>query len=308
MLYRIIKRVPRLEPDNVDALNNLGHALLATNRPAEAVHQHEAALRLAPRSASLHNNLAAALQVLDRHDDAIAHYRQALSVRPDDASTWANLGMALREIGRIGEARDAFGRAAALAPNEARYLRYVADCTTLGTGDATIAIMEALAGRMAMLPEPEQRQLHSALAKAYSDTGQLALAFAHMAEGNRLQTIRLGYSEPAVLGQLQRIAATFTKPALAARQGLGHSSPVPIFIVGMPRSGTTLVEQVLASHPQVFGGGELQEFPRLMEETFGREQGLPPLADALTGQQVVSFGIALCGGDRKADGIHAHHR
>lgn len=130
--------------------------------------------------------------------------------------------------------------------------------------DPQLAIMEDLAQHSGSLSANDQVELHFALAKAYGDIGRHGAAFEHLAAGNRLKRKLLAYDEAAQLALLRNIGDVFTPELIGARQGLGHPSTLPVFIVGMPRSGTTLVEQVLASHPRVFGAGELLYLPELV--------------------------------------------
>jgi hypothetical protein len=120
--------------------------------------------------------------------------------------------------------------------------------------------MEALAERLPAMTEVEQTQLHFALAKAYEDQRRFEQAFAHYSAGNASRRRRMDYDEPTTLHRLQRFAPAFDGQAMRRAPPRGASPDVPIFIVGMPRSGSTLVEQILASHACVFGGGELSYF------------------------------------------------
>jgi tetratricopeptide (TPR) repeat protein len=256
-------------PDDAEIHNNLGLALHAGSRQREAVVHLERAIAVRPGFAAAHNNLAMALQALDRHDEAIAHYRKAAAASPPQASRHANLGVALQEIGRLDEARQAFKKAIELAPTAGRFYRNLADCTRFAAADPEIAAMAALAREGAALTQEDRRQLLFALGKAFADIGQHDRAFACWAEGNALNRARLGYDEAAVLDCFARLQAVFDADLIAQKTGAGDPSPIPVFIVGMPRSGTTLVEQILASHSRVFGAGELLDFSREAERACG---------------------------------------
>jgi Sulfotransferase family len=117
--------------------------------------------------------------------------------------------------------------------------------------------METLLQSIESLPAREQIELRFALAKAYDDTGRPDDAFRQLLAGNALKRRQIAYDEAATLTEIDRIQAIFTPKLMQSLQGEGDPSSVPIFIVGMPRSGTTLIEQILASHPHVFGAGEL---------------------------------------------------
>jgi hypothetical protein len=129
-------------------------------------------------------------------------------------------------------------------------------------GDRQLAAMELIASDPTRLLAQDRIYLHFALAKAYQDVGEFERCFGHLLEGNTLKRQETAYDEADVRGRLARIAKVFTSALLKEKQGLGDLSSVPIFIVGMPRSGTSLIEQILASHPKVFGAGELMNLAK----------------------------------------------
>ena len=114
-------------------------------------------------------------------------------------------------------------------------------------------------------PEDQKVELHFALAKAYNDLKRYEPAFEHLQKGNAIKRRRVSYGEALDMEFSRAIAASFTSELFETRRGAGDPSDVPVFVVGMPRSGTTLVEQILASHPSVFGAGELMYMYRLAE-------------------------------------------
>jgi hypothetical protein len=153
--------------------------------------------------------------------------------------------------------------------------------------------MEELAGDRTLLPEEDCRQLLFALGKALADLGQHERSFGYLVEGNALKRQQIGYDEAKVLGEFARIAAVFGPELMEKRRGLGHPSAVPVFILGMPRSGTTLVEQILASHPKVFGAGELLDFERAVTGLSGADGDrtpFPELVPLLSGDQLRQLG------------------
>jgi tetratricopeptide (TPR) repeat protein len=281
-----------LDPTHADAHNNLGLTLQAANRHAEAIAHHERALGMRPGFAAAHNNLALAMQALNRHDEAIEHYRQAIAAEPGHALRRCNMGVALQEIGRLDEACGAFEQAIRLAPRCGRFYRHLADCRQFTPGDPAVAAMEALAAERRSLPEDDRRQLLFALAKAYADLGEYDSSFEYLLEGNALKRQQIGYDEAGVLGQFRRIEAVFTKGLIRRRSGIGHPSPVPVFIVGMPRSGTTLIEQTLAGHPQVFGAGELAD----LGNAAWRLGGFPEVIESLPDEALRRFGAGYVEG------------
>ncbi|HUZ74716.1 MAG TPA: tetratricopeptide repeat protein [Stellaceae bacterium] len=255
-----LERALALRPDYLQAHSNLGHVLLALGRDEEAADHYQQALALAPGAGRLEKGLGRALVGLDRHTEAIAHYEKAIALDDGDYEAHGWLGNALVQIGRLSEAAASLEKAVALAPHKAVLYYDLVQTRRLAADDPWLAAMEACAGDMESLLPNDRIALHFALGKAYADIGQHERSFRHLDEGNALKRRTLTYDEAGVLGGFDRIRAATSSALFRARQGCGDPSAVPVFIVGMPRSGTTLVEQVLAAHPSVFGAGELKAF------------------------------------------------
>jgi tetratricopeptide (TPR) repeat protein len=253
-------------PDYVDALNNRGIALSDLGRPAEALVCLDGALALKQDYAEACNNRGNALKILGRAAEALASYERALAIRTDYPQAVENIGILLAELGRLDEATDAIEAAIALAPTRARSYYLLSDVRRLVPGEPHLLAMQNLALDMAALGPDEQIDLHFALGKALADIGDRAGSFQHLIEGNALKRAQTDYDEAAVLRTLEDMPAAFTEELVGAAAGLGDPSEVPIFIVGMPRSGTTLVEQILASLPDVFGAGETADFSKSVAE------------------------------------------
>jgi len=251
------ERALSIAPKDALAENNLGMALAALNRHEEAVEHYRKALKEQPNSPAVLNNLGNSLDMLVRPAESLEAFEKLLALDPDNA--WANLsaGNAHRILGRLDDAHRFYERAAALAPDVPSFQRALAETKRFRENDPQLAAMEDLAQRIESLAGNEQIELHFALAKAYDDIGRHARAFEHLQGGNALKRRTVAYDEAAQLGALRKIEEAFTSELIATKRGLGDLCDLPIFIVGMPRSGTTLVEQILASHPRVFGAGEL---------------------------------------------------
>ena len=243
-----------LQPGFAAAYFNLGTALAALNRPEEAVVQYRKALAAQPAFPAALNNLGNALQTLSRAAESLEAFEKLLTLDPNGAPAQYGAGNALQALGRLEEAHRAYQRAVALAPGVPMFHVALADAKKFREGDPQLAVMENLARER--LGEKERIALHFALAKAYDDLGRHPLAFEHLRSGNAIKRTTIAYDEAALLGAYRDIAQAFTSEFIDARRGQGDPSEAAIFIVGMPRSGTTLVEQVLASHPRVFGAGE----------------------------------------------------
>ena len=273
-----------LKPDYPEAENNLGAALAALGRYEEAATHYRKAVSLRPDFAEAYSNLGIALQPLDRHDDALAQFDKALALKPDLAEAHYGRGIALKTLGRLEEGRRAVETAVDLAPRKAEFFGSLVQSKLLVDGDPHRVAIEALARDMVSLPEVEQIHLHFALGRVYADLGQYERSFRHLVDGNALKRRRVAYDEAAALGEIERIRASFGAEPIRRGTGLGDPSPVPVFIVGMPRSGTTLVEQILASHLQVHGGGERRDFEVAiagLDHPAGDGRGLAPGRRAL---------------------------
>ena len=152
---------------------------------------------------------------------------------------------------------DAYGEAIQLNPDLAVAYVNLIDCKTFTPGDPHLSAMEALAAKGEELSKAERMQLDFALGKAYADVKDYRRSFGHLLAANAAKRSTVSYDERAVAALFDRIETVFTDKLIAAKTGGGDLSPVPIFILGMARSGTTLIEQIIASHPMAHGAGEL---------------------------------------------------
>ena len=262
-----------LQPDHLGVHNNLGIALAALGRPDEAIACYRSALARAPDDPDACNNMGTALAALGREAEALDWYAQALARNPQHAGALINQGNALKVLGRMDEARAALERALALAPRMARAHHALAELAPVRAAAPLGRALAALEPEADRLPAAERLYLHFALAKAYDDAGEVEPAFRHLAAGNALVRRATVYDEADTLARLARLEAVFTPDRLAARGDRAREDAPddapdearPVFVVGMPRAGTTLVEQILASHPSVFGAGELDVMPALVK-------------------------------------------
>ena len=182
----------------------------------------------------------------------------------------------LKQEGRLAEAYDAYARSLAIDPRQAEVYVNLADTRKVKPGDACLAGMEGFAREMESLRPTARMRLHFALAKAHDDLGDYGLAFHHMKEANALKRAQIAYDEAASLELFDRIRETFDATLIEKKGGSGDPSEAPIFIFGMPRSGSTLSQRILASHPLVHGAGELSHLGELVGGL--RTPGDPALA------------------------------
>ena len=254
------KTVLAAEPDNAAAQNGIGILLGRQRRHAEALVHYRAMLTARPADLDAMGGVATALKNL-REDlgEAEAIARHIVSVQPDHAQALGLLGSILAETGSIDEAQRLFRCAALAAPNRPDFAYHLVQVAKVRAGDEVLRQLEAMLEHVGSYAAADQCEVLFALAKAYDDIGEWDRGFDYLLRANALKRSDTEYREPLVIGAMDRIARVFSAELLAARAGQGDRSEVPVFVVGMPRSGTTLVEQVLASHRDVFGAGERSE-------------------------------------------------
>ncbi|MGA2064341.1 MAG: tetratricopeptide repeat protein [Thermoguttaceae bacterium] len=294
------RRALELKPDYAKAHNNLGAALQGREKPDEAVACCRRALELKPDYAEAHNNLAAALQGQGKLDEAVACCRRALELKPDYAEAHNSLGSALLQQGRLEEAVACYRQvlhlelggipggqarlhesAACDQPVVRTPPRPAEACNTLGKAFGQLATIlrgrlpeEDLLAMRQLLPEAHLRDdgraaLQFGLAQVLDARGDYSEAAEHLGEVNAarragLQRRKRDYDPGEYRSFISGMISTFTPEFFARASGFGLETELPVFIFGLPRSGTTLVEQMLASHSLVFGAGEL----RYCDETF----------------------------------------
>ena len=272
--------VLELAPQNIPSLNNRGIVLDSLGRHAEALASYQAALSVDPDDAPTLNNQGEALQKLMRADDALASYDAAIARAPDFAEVHGNRGHLLIQMGRTEEAIEALERAIGLDPSNPRFYQHLAPLRRFSPGDPVLEKMQHLARTGAALPVDGQIELGFALAKALADIGDSARAFAQLSRANRLKRSTLPYDETATLDAMARMGDLFGQAFQARMAGAGRAGSDPILIVGMPRSGSTLIEQMLASLPGVYAAGENTHLDDAVAETVAAHRAGAPAEGA----------------------------
>ena len=261
-----------IEPGNPDVLNNIGNALAALDRTGEAIDLLEAAVAQNPRNSTLRTNYANALRDSNRVQEAVDQCEILLRESPDSASVWRLSGSLWRELGQKGPAIEALERAEALDPGDLGALALLWQLKTLTPDDPDYARIVAISEA----PETSGKHkvgLELALFKAHDALDQTDQAFAHVARANALRRAAQPYSIAKQKALFEALKRAFPAPLPPPPAVTGIAPPFrPLFIVGMPRSGTSLVEQILASHSQVHGGGELGAVDRALQD-FGWNSG-----------------------------------
>lgn len=266
---KLLRRALELAPSFRPARHNLALVLHRQGRSMEALGEIETLEADDPASAGLANLKAAALGRLGDYGDAIALYEDVLVRQPAQPKVWMSYAHALKTVGRQGEAVDAYRRAIALQPGMGEVWWSLANLKRVAfTPDDRAAMRKALAGDLSV---EDRFHLEFALGKAEEDAGDHPAAFAHYARGNALRREQVRHDPAELDDQVARTCELFTPRFFAARAGWGCTAPDPIFVLGMPRAGSTLIEQVLASHPAIEGTMELPDITAMAARLAGRK-------------------------------------
>ncbi|RJT39412.1 sulfotransferase family protein [Mesorhizobium waimense] len=321
----LIEQSVTLQPKNADFLNNFGTVMRDLGRVAAAVDFFRGAVEIRPDQLAARDNLGSALkqigqfegaeeiyrgtigrnpfhvrariglaetlQEAGRLDGALAVFREALTFRPKDAELLYGLGVGMMEKGRLGESADLARQALAIDPGMAKAWLLLTQVKRQQERDAELAGMEA---QHAKAPEGSlaRMQLSFGLGKANDDLKDYGRAFDYFAEGNAIRRQGIAYDAARTRDEFEAMKAVFDKAFFEKHQPSAIADDTPIFVVGMPRSGTTLVEQIIASHPKVYGAGELsilktavgKQFPMSMQGGFPWGIDMPDKAFAEAGQ------------------------
>ncbi|HXC07430.1 MAG TPA: sulfotransferase [Steroidobacteraceae bacterium] len=255
--------------NEVKLLTLKAHALrLLDDYDAAAVLCRDALAR-GLESAELKRAYGLAQQLAGREEEALSLFEAAAAL--NSAVALSDKGVLLTQLGRMGEACEAFDQALVREPFLADAWYNKANARTHTPGDPSIAAMEELLG--SHCPRRDQVLLHFALGKAHMETGDAEGAFAHWHAANRMKRTMIDYDAHAALRRMASMAAgPASLDARVPATGV-RLSEVPVFVVGMPRSGSSLLEEILASHPQVHGGGELLQLRSLFERGFADGAG-----------------------------------
>ena len=246
-----------LKPNYTEAHCNLGVTLQELGRLDEALDSLNKAIELKPDFAEAHYNLGNALKELGRLDESLTSYNQAITLKPNYAQAHYNLGVALKELGRMDLALASLNKAIALKPDYAEAHRTLTSIKNFDVQDEQYSEMIELYLNED-ISEEQRCHLNFGLAKACEDLGNFGQAFTHYSEGNVLRKKLLNYDINSDIELFRKIKSSY--PQIVQNSPVSKKlskSLIPIFIVGMPRSGTTLVEQIISSHSKVTGAGEL---------------------------------------------------
>jgi tetratricopeptide (TPR) repeat protein len=272
-----------LAPDNADGHYNFGLALAANENYTEAIASYLTTTKLQPDHSNAYNNMGSALEKLGNRDAAEIAYKQAIMHDTNNAEAHNNLGQHLSEKGHITQAIAHLDKAINLLPHFISAHQHLSHLKTYQQNDPHFHLLKSLANNIEQVPETERTILYFALAKAYDDTGDYKRAFDTYKLANKLHHQKLPNYEPNLELQAKSIVSNFTRSYIekSSNTEAGVEDNTPIFIVGMPRSGTTLVEQIISSHKNVYGAGELKYLHEAIQKQIG-DKPLKGIAAKLT--------------------------
>ncbi len=285
----LLRRALELAPKFLAARSNLATVLHRQARTEEALAELDLLLAAEPDSPT-HNNLkAAALGRIGDYEEALGLYERVLAVSSAYPKIWMSYGHVLKTVGRQEDSIVAYREALALKPDLGEVWWSLANLKTVKFDAADIAKMQQALTQERLSAE-DRFHLDFALGKALDDLKEPERAFAHYAAANTLRREQLDY-DPSDMGrQVDRAIDLFTPAFFDDRQGAGCDAPDPIFILGMPRAGSTLIEQILASHSQVEGTMELPDVPALATRTSEGPQRYPTALSDLTPEALKALG------------------
>lgn len=247
-----------VDGDHQDSLNNLANVLKAEDKLDDAVALYRRVLKLNPRSALACYNLANTLKEQQAYDEAITWFERAIAADPTHRLAHTNLAVSLEQKGRFDEAVQHYQAALRIDPAYSRPLANLIAIKSYDPPPAQIAAAEEQIKNPG-IDTVDLVKLHYGLGKHYDREGRYDAAFEHFTEANRLQAAEQSpFSAADVADYFDRLIAAFTEDWFKEARDSASTSARPVFIVGMPRSGTTLTEQILASHPEIHGAGESQ--------------------------------------------------
>ncbi len=260
---KILESCLELAPAFVPARYNYAIVLYRQNRAAEALPHIELLRAEEPENLGYRNLHAAALSLVGEYAHAIALYEEGLRLAPEQPLIWLSYGHALRTSGRQREAITAYRHALEQMPGLGEAYFSLANLKTFQFTKGEIASMRRLLERNELLSEDDRVHLHFALGKALEDEGDFRKSFEQYAAGAAERRSQITYDGDENHMRIERSRKLFTKDFVTSRANQGHPAKDPIFIVGLPRSGSTLIEQILSSHSQVEGTMELPDINAL---------------------------------------------
>ena len=251
------KQALNIKPDYAEAYNNVGNILTDKDDIEAAIDSYKQALKVKPDYAEAYYNMGNALKENGDLEAAINSYKQALKIKPDYAEVYNNMGGALKDKGDPEAAIDSYNHAIKIQPDNAETYRLLSRLNYGKEHDKHVVRMQRLCLDPSITDE-QRCHLSFALSKASEDLNEIGQSFTYLKTGNELRKKILSYDINRDIELFSQLKKSYPDIAKVALLSAGETSELkPIFILGMPRSGTTLVEQIVSSHSEVAGAGEL---------------------------------------------------
>lgn len=300
--HALFRKALQVRPDYPEAYIGLARFHHEQEHLADAERCARRAVELAPQKAEMYSQLGNIYTEMARSDEAREMFEKALVIDPECNEALLGLGHLCMESGDMEKAEALFRQALVLKEDNLPARFHLAQVRKVKAGDANLAALEAAerAARDPAHPLPAKKSitLHFALGKCYDDSKQYDKAFPHFLEGCRLKRASYDYDANEVTRHFDSIMRTFNRDTIERLRGAGDPSSVPIFVLGMPRSGTTLTEQIIASHPDVYGAGELPDLLAVVQRPVNGV-AFPESVVALDPAQLKSWGADYVGGLRR---------
>ncbi len=271
----LLRRSLQIRAGYPEAMIGLARVLHDQERLEEAKGLLQEVTKLDPTKTDAWCQLGTIYTEQGEADLAEATYRHALAVDARCADALTGLANLKLEAGKIEEAVDDLRSALEIDPDNLGARFHLTQAKKVTKGDSSLAVLEAKAASADNLSHEKRISLHYALGKAYDDLKEYDKAFPQFLEGAKIKRSKLQYSSDADHERTDRIISTFSRERFEALKGAGDQDATPIFVLGMPRSGTTLTEQIIASHPQVHGAGELRDLLELVQQPLLGQHNLP---------------------------------
>ncbi|HEY0665701.1 MAG TPA: sulfotransferase, partial [Gallionella sp.] len=339
----LLNKALRINPNYPESICNMGGVHLAREENDVALAHYQRALALRPVYIEAQMGLAKTLQALDnlpaaeaaglraiqidannprahalmggiyseltRPAQAEREYDEALRLDPECDDALLGLGHLKMELGQMDGAEELFLRALKFKPDNLGARVHIAQVKKVKAGDENFAALLEEEERSAEYSDNKKLSLHFALGKCYDDSKDYDRAFLHFIAGCKLKRAKLSYDPASAARQFETVMEIFDRATLDRLRGAGDPSDVPVFVLGMPRSGTTLTEQIIASHPAVYGAGELHDLLRIAERSSEIKNGQSVFPDNLRGldqQMLTAWGAEYVAGLRQRAPNAAH--
>jgi len=255
---RILGDILKTQPKSVPTLICVARAQLMRGAHSTAERAAKMALDEDPESAEAYTVLGQIYHELDRFEESVVNHEKALKIKPESLEALNFYGITLKSLGRMDEARTMFAKALELQPSAIGAYSNIVDLENFSKDDALFKAMTDILDKAKDPNEERYMALHFALGKAYEDMKEYPKSLEHYMIGAKLKRAILNYDEKEVFGFFDSIREVFNEDYFNKRPYDGIPTSLPIFIVGMPRSGSTLTEQIISSHPDVYGAGEIK--------------------------------------------------